>query len=139
MECGIIYIKIIPKSPKAEWMQYCHIFDALPDFLQLDFQSTTSRINEEYSDKLIVSLKDEVHPGCIVLPEHTQEIANRLYNIFDELMFDVLNEHCVRCVYAIGEVDSPNDKISINQSHGNGLVRLGRFLDCSNEIGIFKA
>ena len=139
MECGMIYIKIIPKSPKAEWIQYCHIFDALPDFLQLDFQSTTSRINENYSDKIIVSLKDDVHPGCIVLSEHTEEIANKLYELFDNLLLDVLDEHCVRCVYAIGEVDNPTDDISIHQSQGNGLVRLGRFLDFNNEIGIFKA
>ena len=139
MECGIIYIKIIPKSPKAEWIQYCHIFDALPDFLQLDFQSTVSRINEEYSNGMIVSLKDDAHPGCIVFYDQTEEIANKIYEKFDELMFEVLDEHCVRCVYAFGEVDNPTNDISIHQSHGNGLVRLGRFLDCSNEIGIFKA
>ena len=139
MECGIIYIKIIPKSPKAEWIQYCHIFDAIPQVLQLDMMSITERINENYSDEIIVPLHDDVHPGCIVLPEFTEEIANKLYEKYDELMFDLLGEHCVRCTYAIGEVDSPTEKVSIHQTYGNGLIRLGRFLDNNNEIGIFGA
>lgn len=138
MECGIIYIKIIPKSPKAEWMQYCHIFDAIPQVLQLDFQSIISRINDEYSNKILVPIHEDVHPGCIVFPISTKEIANKLYEKYDDLMFDLLGEHCVRCAYAIGEVDNVNESISIHQASGNGLVRLGRFLDFSNETGIFE-
>lgn len=137
MECGIIYIKIIPKSPKAEWIQYCHLFDAIPQVLQLDFQSIMFRVNDEYSSEMIVPIHENVHPGCIVSPEHTEEIANKLYEKYDELMFDLLDEHCIRCAYAIGEVDNPNKEVGIHQSSGNGLVRLGRFLDNNNEIGIF--
>ena len=138
MECGIIYMRLIPKSPKAEWLQYCHIFDAVPQVLQLDFQSIMERINSDYSDEMVVSIHENVHPGCIVLPEHVEEISQKLYEKYDELMFDLLGEHCVRCVYSIGDVDDPNDKVSIHQTSGNGLVRLGRYLDYSDEIGLFK-
>lgn len=138
MECGIIYIKIIPKSPKAEWIQYCHIFDAIPQVLQLDIMSVIDRINQEYSDKMLVPLFNDVHPGCIVLPEYVEEIAQKIYERFDDLMFDLLDEHCVRCAYAVGEVTNHSADVSIHETYGNGLVRLGRFLDFNNEIGIFK-
>jgi hypothetical protein len=139
MECGMIYIKIIPKSPKAEWLQHCHTFDAIPQVLQLDMMSVIDRINQEYSDKIIVPLFNDVHPGCIVLSEYTEEISKRIFDKFDELMFDLLNEHCIRCAYVIGEVNNYNSDTSIHETYGNSLVRLGRFLDFNNEIGIFKA
>ena len=138
MDYGIIYIKIIPKSPKADWIQYCHLFKSLPDFLQLDFMSIISRINEKYQNEIIVPLFNNVHPGCITKPEDVKTIANDLYYKYDELMFELLDEHCIRGVYTIGEVDNPNKDISINQTYGAGLVKVGRYLDKFDSIGLYE-
>jgi hypothetical protein len=138
MECGIIYVKIIPKSPKAEWIQYCYLFGSLPQVLQLDLMSVIARINEKYQDKMIVPLFDNVHPGCIVNSEDVEVIAKDLYEKYDELMFDLLGEHCIRCVHTIGDVVKPRKDINTHQTFGHGLIKIGRFLDVNNEIGLFK-
>lgn len=138
MECGLIYVKIIPKSPKAEWIQYCHLFESLPQVLQLDLMSVISRINEKYQDEMISPLFDNVHPGCIVKLESVDKIAKELYERYDDLMSELLDEHCIRLVCSVGEVENPNREVNTHHSSGNGLVRLGRFLDFSNDIGIFR-
>lgn len=108
MECGLIYLKILPsKESKADWIQYCNIFRFLPLDLSAGIKKIRSEMNEQYENDMISPLFINVHPGCIVTPESVRTIAEDLYDKYDKMMRVLLNEHCIRCVYHIGEVNDP--------------------------------
>jgi hypothetical protein len=138
MQCGIIYIKILPKATSAEWIKYCNLFGALPDFFQLDIMSTVARINETFQNELIVPMYNNVHPGCIVKSEYVDIVANEVYKRFDSLMKEILDENCIRCVYSVGDVIDPNKDINIHYSNGKGLIEVGNYLDSSDNIGLYE-
>ena len=138
MEYGIIYLKIIPKSKDANFIEYCHIFDSLSEFLQIDLMSVIARLNEDHVNDMVVPIHRDVHPGCITLPESVEKVAKDMYERYDALMMELLDEHCIRCVYTVGEVVNPRRTLSIHRSWGKGLIKAGRYLDSSYNIGLFE-
>jgi hypothetical protein len=80
----------------------------------------------------------DVHPGCTTTSESVEEIATDMYNQFCELVERQGIPNSIRCVYSIGELSN----IDVDSTHHLGtdevMVKLGHFLDESDESGIYK-
>ncbi len=139
MEYGVIYIKICPKkgSP-GEWIKYCHILSSTPISFQQNVKSIADDINTKYSDSIVIPMDINVHPGCTTTSESVEEIATDMYNQFCELVERQGISNSIRCVYSVGELSN----VDVDSTHSLGndevMVKLGHFLDESDEPGIYK-
>jgi hypothetical protein len=79
-----------------------------------------------------------VHPGCTTTPESVEEIATDMYNQFCELADRQGISNSVRCVYSIGEVKDVNVDSTHQLGNDEIMVKVGRFLDESDEPGLYK-
>ena len=139
MEYGVIYIKVCPvKGSKAEWVKYCHIFSSTPQSFQQNVKEIANNINTKYSSDIVIPMDTRVHPGCTTTSEKVEEIATDIYNQFLELADRQGIPNSVRCVYSIGELSY----VDVDSTHKLGndevMIKLGRFLDESDEPGIYK-
>ena len=137
MEYGVIYIKVCPEGP-GEWIKYCHILSSTPISFQQNVKQIVSDINTKYSDSIVIPMDIDVHPGCTTTPESVEEIATDMYNQFCELAERQGIPNSIRCVYSVGELSN----VEVDSTHHLGnyevMVRVGRFLDESDEPGIFR-
>jgi hypothetical protein len=139
MEYGVIYIKVCPKDgTPGDWIKYCHILSATPKSFQKNAEDIANNINTKYSDSIVIPMDIDVHPGCTTTPESVEEIATDMYNQFCELAERQGIPNSIRCAYSIGELSN----IDVDSTHHLGndevMVRVGRFLDESDEPGIYK-
>ena len=139
MEYGVIYIKICPKKgTPGEWIKYCHILSATPKSFQQNAEDIANDINTKYSDSIVIPMDIDVHPGCTTTPEVLEEVATDMYNQFGELAERQGVPNSIRCVYSVGELSN----VEVDSTHHLGndevMVRVGRFLDESDEPGIYK-
>ena len=84
-----------------------------------------------------------VHPGCTTTEESVEEIATDMYNQFCELADRQGISNSIRCVYSIGEikdvnVDSTHHIMPVGSKYYDVMIRVGHFLDESDEPGIYK-
>ena len=139
MEYGVIYIKICPpKGHKSEWVRYCHILSSTPKSFQQNAEDIANDINTKYSDSIVIPMDIDVHPGCTTTPEKVEEIATDMYNQFLELADRQGISNSVRCVYSIGELSNINVDSTHHLGNDEAMVKVGRFLDESDEPGIYK-
>jgi hypothetical protein len=139
MEYGVIYIKICPpKGHPGEWIKYCHIFSATPKSFQKNVEDIANDINTKYSDSIVIPMDIDVHPGCTTTPESVEEVATDMYNQFCELVDRQGIPNSIRCVYSIGELSSVNVDSTHHLGNDEVMVKFGRFLDSSDEPGIYK-
>ena len=139
MEYGVIYIKIcIPNGHPSEWLKHCYLFEFIPKSIQQNIIQITNDINNKYSDDIVIPMDVMLHPGCTTKPEKVEEIATDMYNQFLELADRQGFPNSIRCVYSIGELSD----VDFNSTHHLGndpvMLTLGRFLDESDEPGIYK-
>ena len=139
MEYGVIYIKICPpKGHSAEWLKYCHILSSTPTSLQSNIRQIVNQINSEYKDSIVIPMDMTVHPGCTTNTESVEEISKEIYSYYVEMMDRQGIKDCIRCVYSIGELSN----IDVDTTHHLGsddvMVKLGRFLDSSDDSGLFE-
>lgn len=139
MEYGVIYIKICPKDgTPGDWIKYCQILSGTPKSFQINTKSIADDINSKYSNDIVIPMDVDVHPGCTTTPEKVEEIATDMYNQFCELAERQGIPNSIRCVYSVGEMD----KVDYESTHYLPpypvMVKVGRFLDESDEPGIFK-
>ncbi len=139
MEYGVIYIKICPKEgTPGEWIKYCQILSATPKSFQKNAENIANNINTKYSDNIIIPMDIDVHPGCTTTPEVVEEVATDMYNQFCELAERQGVPNSIRCAYSVGELSN----VEVDSTHHLGndevMVRVGRFLDESDEPGIYK-
>lgn len=137
MECGIIYIRLVPSTKELEWIKYCHITGALPEQFQGRIFEVITYINDRYKDYMIVPMDYSVHPGCIVMKEFTDTIATETYERFDRMMKEYTDQPSIRCVCSVGEVTNPYSEKTIQTTWGKGLVKVGRYLDLSFDSGLY--
>ena len=137
MEYGVIYIKICPKG-SGEWIKYCHIFSSTPLSFQQNVKEIANDINTKYSDSIIIPMDIDVHPGCTTTLESVEEISNDMYNQFCELADRQGFSNSIRCVYSVGELSNVNVKSTHHLGNDEVMVRVGHFLDESDEPGIYK-
>lgn len=139
MEYGVIYIKICPKDgTPGDWIKYCQVLSGTPKSFQINTKSIADDINSKYSNDIVIPMDVDVHPGCTTTPEKVEEIATDMYNQFCELAERQGIPNSIRCVYSVGEMD----KVDYESTHYLPpypvMVKVGRFLDESDEPGIFK-
>lgn len=139
MEYGVIYIKICPiKGTPGEWIKYCHIFTSTPKSFQNNVRLIVNDINTKYQDDIVIPMDISVHPGCVTTTESVEVIANDIYNQYLDMVDRQGIPNSVRCIYSIGELSN----IDVSSIHRLGnddiMVKVGRYLDSSDETGIFK-
>jgi hypothetical protein len=139
MEYGVIYIKICPKKGSTgEWIKYCHILSSTPISFQQNVKYIADDINTNYSDSIVIPMDIDVHPGCTTTPESVEEVATDMYNQFCELVERQGIPNSVRCAYSIGELSNVSVDSTHHLSNDEVMVKLGHFLDESDEPGIYK-
>lgn len=139
MEYGVIYIKICPKKgTPGEWIRYCQILSATPKSFQKNSEDIANNINTKYSDSIVIPMDIDVHPGCTTTPESVEEVATDMYNQFSELAERQGIPNSIRCVYSVGEMDNVDYESTHNLPPYPVMIKVGRFLDESDEPGIFK-
>ena len=139
MECGVIYIKICPpKGHTGEWIKYCHILSSTPKSFQENVRLIANDINSSYSDDIIIPMDINVHPGCTTTSESVERIATDIYNQFCELSERHGLSNFVRCVYSIGELSDINVDSTHDLHNDDVMVKIGQYLDESDEPGIFR-
>ena len=133
MEYGVIYIKIVPpKGHKSEWLKYLVSSKIMPESIQHSLKELCNKINSR--DGIIIPMDDKVNPGCVTTSEIVSNVVNEMYNGFLDIFKDV---KYIRCVYSIMELNNINVK-SAHTLDDPGMVKLGRYLDSSDETGIFE-
>ena len=138
MEYGVIYTKICPKDgTPGDWIKYCHFLSETPKSFQENVATTTEYINTSFKDDIVIPMDVDVHPGCTTKPEKVREIAEEMHRLYSEMCERQGIPNTVRTVYTIGELDNV-DKESTHYLHGETMVKLGRFLDESDETGIYE-
>lgn len=137
MDYGVIYIKICP-SGGGEWIKYCHILSSTPTSFQQNVRDIANNINSKYSDDIIIPMDITVHPGCTTKSEKVEEIATDIYNQFLELADRQGIPNSIRCVYSVGELSNIDVKSTHHLGPDEVMVKLGRYLDSSDESGIYK-
>ena len=139
MEYGVIYIKICPKDgTPGDWIKYCHFLSETPKSFQKNVEDIANNINTKYSDSIEIPMDIDVHPGCTTTPEKVEEIATDMYNQFCDLAERQGIPNSIRCVYSIGELEDVNKESTHYLLAYPVMVKLGRFLDESDDPGIFK-
>lgn len=137
MEYGVIYIKVCPKGSES-WLKHCHILSSTPMSFQKNVVDIVNNINSKYSDDIVIKMDVAVHPGCTTTPEKVKEIATDMYNQFCELAERQRIANSIRCVYTIGELSNVDVKSTHQLGNDDVMVKLGHFLDESDEPGIYK-
>ena len=94
-------------------------------------------------DSIVIPMDIDVHPGCTTIPESVEEVATDMYNQFCELAERQGVPNSIRCVYSIGEiknvnVDSTHHIMPVGGKYDDVMIRVGHFLDESDEPGLFK-
>ena len=139
MEYGVIYIKICPKKgTPGEWIRYCHILSATPKSFQQNAEDIANDINTKYSDSIVIPMDIDVHQGCTTTPEVVEEVATDMYNQFGELAERQGVPNSIRCAYSVGELSNVEVYSTHHLGNDEVMVRVGRFLDESDEPGIYK-
>lgn len=139
MEYGVIYIKICPpKGHKSEWIKYCHILSETPKSFQQNVVEIVNDINTKYSGDIVIPMDLTVQPGCTTTTEKVEEVATDMYNQFLELADRQGIPNSVRCVYSIGELSNVNVDSTHSLGNDEVVVKIGTFLDESDESGLFK-
>ena len=139
MEYGVIYIKICPKDgTPGDWIKYCHILSATPKSFQKNCEEIANYINTKYSDDIVIPMDIDVHPGCTTTPESVEEVATDMYNQFCELAERQGVPNSIRCVYSVGEMDNVDYESTHYLPPYPVMVKVGRFLDESDESGLFR-
>ena len=136
MDYGVIYIKVCPKGP-GEWIKYCHIFSSTPASFQQNVKEIANDINTKYSDSIVIPMDIDVHPGCTTKPESVEEVATDMYNKFCELAERQGIPNSIRCVYSVGYLSNVDVKSTHQLGNDEVIVKVGRFLDESDEPGLF--
>lgn len=139
MEWGLIYIKVVPtKGSPIEWIKYCYLTELLPQSMINNTETIANDINQKYSDDIVIPMDNMIHPGCTTTPQGVEIIAADMYNQFSEMMDRQGIPNSVRCVYSVGELST----VDVDSVHKLGndevMVKLGQFLDESDEPGLFK-
>jgi hypothetical protein len=137
MEYGVIYIKVCPKR-SAAWLKHCHILSSTPMSFQQNVVDIANNINSKYLNDIVIKMDVAIHPGCTTIPEKVEEVSTDMYNQYCELAERQGISDSVRCVYSIGELSNVDVKSTHQLGNDEVIVKVGRFLDESDEPGIYK-
>ena len=110
-EYGILYGSTsFPKEHKLYWLNYA--FGQMPKDLSDKVTELSEFINEKFSDKITISLDNNIKPGIVCSPDFIEEIANLVYNGFNNIFKELTgDDNCYIVVWSIGEMDQPEELI----------------------------
>lgn len=138
MKYGVIYLKYIPEDTNHSWIKYCQIYGALPLDLQDGIKMVVNSTNNVYNGDMVVPMGYHAQLGCIVKAESVNKIAKSIYGMYCVMLNDIGLSPDVRVVYSIGKIKNTNVESIHQLAPDEILVKVGRYLDKSNDIGIFK-
>jgi len=138
MEYGVIYQRLIPTESYLSWIKYCYLYGALPILLQEGIKKMVTTINEEYKDDIIVPMGLHAQLGCIVTPNSVNKIAEALFGMYSVMLNSLDVQPNIRVVYSIGEIKNINVDSIHQVAPDKIMVKVGRYLDSADDIGIFK-
>lgn len=142
-EYGVVYAQVIlPKEHKLQWLKHCALTNILPKDLQSEIKELSTKINNKYKDSIIIPMDSRIMPGCTTTPEMVEKVSTDIYNGMNNIFRKLINEdNCIRLVYGVGEMPEEIDEISSTHEIGNYpiIVKVGRYLDSSDKVGMFKA
>lgn len=148
-EYGILYsTPIFPKEHKLYWLNYA--FGAMPKDLSDKVKELSEFINNKFSDKIIIPLDNNIKPGLVSEPEVIEEIANLVYNGFNNIFKELTgDDNCYIVVWSIGEMDQPEELIRQgtrikstptlhNVDNYPVVVKVGHKIDELKSPGLYK-
>ena len=148
-EYGILYGKpIFSKESKYYWLNYA--FGHMPKDLSTKTKELIDSINYKYSNKITIPLDYNTMPGIVCNPDVIEEIANLLYNGFNQIFNDLVGkDNCYKVVWSIGEMEQPEELIRQatrvkdtptlhNIDPYDLVVKVGRKLDLIKDPGIYR-
>jgi len=139
MEYGVIYTKICPKDGMpGDWIKYCHFLSETPKSFQENVKKIVDEINSIYKEDIVIPMDEDVHPGCTTKPDKVKEIAEEMYKQYSEMCARQGIPNTVRTVYTIGELRNVNVDSTHHLGNDELMVKIGRFLDESDENGIYR-
>lgn len=137
MRYGVIYIKTCSTN-EYKWLKYCYIFSSLPKTIQQDITEIANNINTKWENYIVIPMDIDINPGCTTKPEKVEEIATDMYNQYLKLAEKHGFSNTIRCVYSIGELSNVNVSSTHLLHHYDIMIKVGHFLDSSDEPGLFK-
>ena len=140
MEYGVIYLKVCPPvNHCSSWLKYVHMdTNIIPSEIRKHIRELAHKINDEHASDIIIDMDPILHPGCLTTKESVDVIASEIYNGFVKVMSEYVDCSCVRCVYSIGKIKNVNVDSVHHLGHDHVMVKVGTFLDSSDEVGLFK-
>ena len=140
MEVGVIYLKLVfPKGHKLGWLSHCGMNLVLPKDIYNEIKILTKKINTEYADDIIIPMDCRVMPGCTTKPESVDKVAKSMYDGFVYILNKLgVKDGGPRCVYSVGELSNVDVKSTHHLGNDEVMIKLGHFLDESDEPGLFK-
>lgn len=148
-EYGILYARPrFPKGHKLEWLNYA--FGQMPRDLSDKIKDLIGTLNSKYSDKIIIPLDYNTMPGLVCEPEVIEEIANLVYNGYNQIFQDLVGEsNCYVVVWSIGDMEQPEELIrqatrvvetpTLHNIDPYDLVtKVGRYIDSQKQPGIYR-
>ncbi len=148
-EYGILYARpSFTKGHKLEWLNYA--FGQMPKDLSDKIKELIESLNNKYSDKIIIPLDYNTKPGLVCEPDIIEEIANSVYNGYNQIFEDLVGENnCYVVVWSIGEMEQPEELIrqgtrvqDVPTLHNidpyNLVTKVGMYLDSQKQPGIYK-
>ena len=140
MEYGVIYLKVCPPAEHClAWLKHVHIdTNIIPTKIQHNIRELSNKINDKYASDIIIDMDTKLHPGCLTTKESVDVIASEIYNGFTKAISEYIDCPCVRCVYSIGKIKNINVESVHYLGHDQVMIKVGNFLDSSDEVGLFK-
>lgn len=149
IEYGVLYAKpSFPKGHKLEWLNYA--FGQMTKDLSDKIKELIGHLNNKYSDKIIIPLDYNTMPGLVCEPDVIEEIANLVYNGYNQIFEELIGEsNCYVVVWSIGDMEQPGELIrqgtrvkDIPTLHNidpyDLVTKVGRKLDSTKEPGIYR-
>ncbi len=110
-EYGILYAQVVfPKGHRLAWLRHCALTNILPKDLQKEIRDLSTSINDKYKESIIIPMDNRIVPGCTTTPEMIDVIATDIYNGMNNIF--------------IGNYPL--------------TIKVGRYLDAADEVGMFK-
>ena len=138
MDYGVIYLKLIPKEGNLSWIKYCHIYGALPVQIQEGIKKVVDDVNNEFKDDIIIPMGLDAQLGCIVKPGVVTKVAESIFGRYCVMLHTLDVAPDVRVVYSIGNIRNVNVGSIHRVNCDDIMIKVGHYLDGSDEPGLFK-
>lgn len=139
---GIIYIQVsLPKSHGMSWLRWCNSPNLLPEAVRNELFEVIRGLNNKWREEMVIPLDESPLTTCLTKPGRTLEIAEDVYDKFNAFIAKYSQvEDNLRIVWTEAELPVSVEERPSAHMLGNfpGPIRVGRFLEEGEEVGIFE-